>query len=96
MFLLIFLSNDVIICLIFEILEEVFIMTITKEDVLCIILMILNIGIAYMITIPLGIQNQILFQSYSATAYCITYEVIIWFVLSLIGAGIIEKVGQCY
>lgn len=72
-------------------------MSINKEDVLCIILMILNIGIAYMITIPLGIKNQILFQSYTATKYCITYEVIIWFVLSLIGAGIIEnKVGQDY
>lgn len=70
---------------------------ITKEDVLCIILMILNIGIAYMITIPLGIQNQVLVQSFTATAYCITYEVIIWFVLSLIGVGIVEnKVGQDY
>ena len=71
-------------------------MYITKEDVLCIILMILNIGIAYMITIPLGIQNQVLVQSFSTTYY-ITYEVIIWFVLSLIGVGIIEnKVGQDY
>lgn len=72
-------------------------MNIAKQDVLCIVLMILNIGIAYMITIPLGIQNQILFQSFTATNYCITYEVIIWFVLSLIGASIIEnKVGQDY
>lgn len=72
-------------------------MNIAKQDVLCIVLMILNICIAYMITIPLGIQNQILFQSFTATNYCITYEVIIWFVLSLIGASIIEnKVGQDY
>ena len=56
--------------------------------------MLVNIGIAYIITNFLGIQNQILFQSYTATNYCITYEVIIWFILSFIGAYIIEKVEQ--
>ncbi len=69
-------------------------MSISKQDVLAVVLMLLNIGIAYMITIPLGIQNQILFQSYTATNYCITYEIIIWFALSFIGAFIIEKVEQ--
>lgn len=52
---------------------------------------ILNIGIAYLITIPLHINNVVLFQSITATNYTITYEVIIWFVLSLTEAYIYEK-----
>ena len=71
-------------------------MNITKKDVLCIILLLFNICIAYAITVPLGIQNQILVQSYTATNYCITYEVIIWVVLSFIGGLVIEKVEQGY
>ena len=52
--------------------------------------LILNIIIAYLITTPLNIKNTILFQSHSATNYIITYEVIIWFILSLIEAYIYD------
>lgn len=52
---------------------------------------VINFGIAYAITIPLSIQNKILFESISAN-YVITYEVIIWFILSLTEAFIYEKI----
>ncbi len=67
-------------------------MNIRCKDILCIILMLINIGIAYAITVSLGIQNQILWQSLTAMNYCITYEIIIWFALSLIEGLVIEKV----
>lgn len=63
-------------------------------DVLCCILILLNIGVAYAITVPLGIQNQILWQSYTAMNYCITYEIIIWFTLTFIEGLVIEKIEQ--
>ena len=54
-------------------------------------LLVIDVGIAYAITIPLGIQNKIIFQSYTAMNYTITYEVIIWFALALVEAFILDK-----
>ncbi len=61
-----------------------------KEVVGIVIFSILNILVAYTITGKLGIQNIILFQSLTTMTYVITYEVIIWFVLSLIESSIYE------
>lgn len=53
----------------------------------------LNIGIAYAITVPFGIQNQILWQSsFTAMYYAITYEVIIWFILTFIEGLFIDRI----
>lgn len=62
-----------------------------KELIGYILFAILNFIIAYLITIPLNINDVILYKSLTATNYIITYEVIIWFVLSLIEAYIYEK-----
>ena len=62
-----------------------------KEIIGIIIFCIINILIAYLITTSLGVKDTILYQSLTATNYTITYEVIIWFVLSLIEALIYEK-----
>lgn len=56
-----------------------------KELFAMLVFSIINFAIAYFITTALGIQNVILYQSLTATQYIITYEIIIWFVLSLIG-----------
>mgnify|MGYP004562686619 CR=1 FL=1 len=65
-----------------------------KELIGFIIFSILNIAIAYSITTPLGIKNVILYKSITATTYEITYEIIIWWVLSFIEALIYEKITQ--
>lgn len=44
---------------------------------------IINIAIAYTCTTALGIKDVVLFQSYTAMQYTITYEIIIFFALSL-------------
>ena len=62
-----------------------------KELISYILFAILNFIIAYLITIPLNINDVILYKSLTATNYIITYEVIIWFVLSLSEAYIYEK-----
>ena len=59
-----------------------------KDLLIFIIFSIINISIAYMITSYFGIQNIILYQSCTAMQYTITYEVIIFFVLSLVEATI--------
>lgn len=65
-----------------------------KELIGVIVFLILNICIAYAITIPLGIQNVILYKSLTAMSYDISYEVIIWFILSFIEAFVYEKMIQ--
>lgn len=65
-----------------------------KELICVIVFLILNICIAYAITIPLGIQNVILYKSLTAMSYDISYEVIIWFILSFIEAFVYEKLIQ--
>ena len=55
-----------------------------KDLLIFIIFSIINISIAYMITSYFGIQNIILYQSFTAMQYTITYEVIIFFVLSIV------------
>lgn len=57
-----------------------------KELALFIVFTVINIAIAYLITTALGIQNIILFKTLTAIEYVITYEVIIFFVLSFIEA----------
>lgn len=65
-----------------------------KELIGVIIFSIINICIAYAITIPLGIQNVILYKSLTAMSYDISYEVIIWFILSFTEALIFENITQ--
>lgn len=61
-----------------------------KELLFIILFSIINILIAYFFTTSLGIQNIILFRSLTATEYVITYEVIIFFILSFIEAVLYE------
>ena len=67
-----------------------------KDLLIFIIFSIINISIAYMITSYFGIQNIILYQSLSAMQYTITYEVIIFFVLSLVEATIYHYKYEIY
>ena len=55
-----------------------------KKNICIILALLLNIPIAYFITLILGIQNIVLLQLMTALNYTITYEIIIWFVLILI------------
>ena len=55
-----------------------------------ILVAIVNMILAYVITSVLGISNIILYKSLTASNTIITYEVIIWFALSLIEAYIYE------
>lgn len=55
-----------------------------KRKILLVVALILNIFIAYGITTLLNIKNVVLFQSMTAMNYTLTYEVIIWFVLTLL------------
>lgn len=65
-----------------------------KESIVFLIISIINFCIAYFITTSLGIQDIILFESYSAMGYCITYEFLIWFPLTFIGSALIEKIKE--
>lgn len=67
-----------------------------KDLIIFIIFSIINISIAYMITSYFGIQNIILYQSLTAMQYTITYEVIIFFVLSLVEASIYHFKYEIY
>lgn len=60
------------------------------KNIFFIILLLVNIGVAYLITTLLNIKNIILFESVTATNQIITYEVIIWFILTFIEAIIFE------
>ena len=64
----------------------------SKEIIAIILFAILNIIISYLITTPLNIRDVVLFQSYTAINYTITYEIIIWFILSLLEAFTYEKI----
>ncbi len=65
-----------------------------KELIGVILFAILNITLAYLITTPLNIKDVVLFQSYTATNYIITYEILIWFILGLGEAYMYEKITQ--
>ena len=67
-----------------------------KDLIIFIIFSIINISTAYMITSYFGIQNIILYQSLTAMQYTITYEVIIFFVLSLVEASIYHFKYEIY
>lgn len=67
-----------------------------KDLIIFIIFSIINISIAYMITSYFGIQNIILYQSLTAMQYTITYEVIIFFILSIVDATIYHYKYEIY
>ena len=67
-----------------------------KDLIIFIIFSIINISTAYMITSYFRIQNIILYQSLTAMQYTITYEVIIFFVLSLVEASIYHFKYEIY
>ena len=55
-----------------------------KQLFVMIIFAIINVVIAYAITISLGIQNIILYKTLTAMKHTITYETIIFMALSLL------------
>lgn len=59
-----------------------------KELIIMLIFSIINICIAYFITLSLGIQNTILYRTYTSVQQDITYEVLIFMFLSFIEAFI--------
>lgn len=59
-----------------------------KELIIMLIFSIINICIAYFITFSLGIQNTILYRTYTSIQQDITYEVLIFMFLSFIEAFI--------
>lgn len=60
-----------------------------KELVIVLLTLFINLGIAYLITISLGVCNRVLYHSYTmVTIGDITYEVLILWVLSLIESSI--------
>lgn len=61
-----------------------------KEIFVVIIVAIINIIIAFSITNLLGISNIVLFRTYTAMSGDITWEVIIFLILSLIEAIIYD------
>ena len=65
-----------------------------KKNICIILALLLNIPIAYFITLILGIKNIVLLQLMTALNYTITYEIIIWFVLILI-EYVIYKIVKC-
>ena len=56
----------------------------TKQLFVIIIFGIINVVIAYAITIPLGISNIVLYKTLTAMEHTITYETIIFMALSLL------------
>lgn len=61
-----------------------------KELIGVIIFAIINISVAYLITVNLGIANTVVIRTFSALYSEITWEVIIFLGLSLIEAIIYE------
>lgn len=61
-----------------------------KEIFLIIIFAIINIILSFIITNLLGISNTIVFRSFSAMHGDITWEVIIFFIFSIVEAIIYE------
>lgn len=61
-----------------------------REIFVTIILAIINIMISFFMTNLLGISNTVVFRTYSAISGDITWEVIIFFALSLIEVIIYE------
>ena len=59
-----------------------------KELIIMVIFSIINLCIAYFITFSLGIQNTILYRTYTSIQQDITYEVLIFMFLSFIEAFI--------
>lgn len=59
-----------------------------KELIIMLIFSIINICIDYFITFSLGIQNTILYRTYTSIQQDITYEVLIFMFLSFIEAFI--------
>ena len=65
-----------------------------KKNILLVVALILNIFIAYGITTLLNIKNVVLFQSIIVMNYTLTYEVIIWFVLTLLEYAIYKFIKK--
>jgi len=55
-----------------------------NKNILLVIALITNIFIAYGITTIFNIKNVVLFQTMTAMNYTLTYEVIIWFITTLL------------
>ena len=55
-----------------------------KEMLGIIAFSILNITIAYLVTTAFGSQNIVLYQTFTAMQYVVTYEIIIFMALSFV------------
>lgn len=55
-----------------------------KELVLGILVILINFSIAFLITFCLGIQNTVVYHSYMTSIGDITYEIILFWLISII------------
>lgn len=62
----------------------------SKEDFMAILIAITNLIIAFEITTILNIRNTVIFPSLGVVTEDMTYEVLIWSVLTLLDAFILE------
>lgn len=53
------------------------------KNIVLIIVLLLNVFISYGITTIFNIKNAVLFQPLTSMNYTLTYEVIIWFILTI-------------
>lgn len=53
------------------------------KNIVLIIVLLLNVFISYGITTIFNIKNVVLFQPLTSMNYTLTYEVIIWFILTI-------------
>lgn len=67
-----------------------------KKNILLVISLISNFFIAYGITTLFNIKNVVLFQSMTAMNYTLTYEVIIWFILTLLEYSVYKYIMLKY
>lgn len=67
-----------------------------KKNILLVVSLISNFFIAYGITTLFNIKNVVLFQSMTAMNYTLTYEVIIWFILTLLEYSVYKYIMLKY
>lgn len=67
-----------------------------KKNILLIVALISNFFMAYGITTLFNIKNVVLFQSMTAMNYTLTYEVIIWFILTLLEYSVYKYIMLKY
>ena len=59
-----------------------------KELLLVILIMVVNFSIAFLITSCLGVQNTVICRTLTATTGDITYEILLFWIISIIECSV--------